>query len=152
MGFRHLGIELSQTSQNAAMRRCHPPPPFFFIPQGECKHCGASLGRHAPFSSMKTKSRLFEEMSKISGYLPSNARGRSEGKARSREDKNGGAAQGSNSSVSTLRIRFLPLVVLSVLSCTFSEHYRKKSVDQRPPKSKAEFRTPTDDLLCVKEG
>ena len=47
------------------------------------------------------------------------------------------AAQGSNSSVSTLRIRFLPLVAFSVLSCTFSEHYRKKSVDQRPPKSKA---------------
>ena len=54
-------------------------------------------------------------------------------------------------SVSTLRIRFLPLVVFSVLSCTFSEHYRKKSVDQRPPKSKAEFRTPIVDLLCVKE-
>ena len=62
------------------------------------------------------------------------------------------AAQGSNSSVSTLRIRFLPLVVFSVLSCTFSEHYRKKSVDQRPPKWKAEFRTPIVDLLCVKEG
>ena len=49
---------------------------------GECKHCGASLGRHAPFLSMETKSKsssrakscLFEEMSKISGYLPSNAR------------------------------------------------------------------------------
>ena len=59
------------------------------------------------------------------------------------------AAQGSNSSVSTLRIRFLPLVVFSVLSCTFSEHYRMKSVDQRPPKSKAEFRTPIVDLLCA---
>ena len=55
-------------------------------------------------------------------------------------------------SVSTLRIRFLPwLVVFSVLSCTFSEHYRKKSVDQRPPKSKEEFRTPIVNLLCVKE-
>ena len=62
------------------------------------------------------------------------------------------AAQGSNSSVSTLGIRFLPLVVFSVLSCTFSEHNRKKSVDERPPKSKAEFRTPIVDLLCVKEG
>ena len=62
------------------------------------------------------------------------------------------AAQGSNSSISTLRIRFLPLVVFSVLSCTFSEHYRKKSVDQRPPKSKADFRTPIVDLLCVQEG
>ena len=41
---------------------------------GECKHCGASLGRHTPFSSMETKSCLFEEMSKIAGYLPSNAR------------------------------------------------------------------------------
>ena len=40
----------------------------------ECKHCGASLGRHAPFSSMETKSCIFEEMSKISGHLPSNAR------------------------------------------------------------------------------
>ena len=38
------------------------------------------------------------------------------------------------SSVSTLRIRFLALVVFSVLSSTFSEHCRKKSVDQRPPK------------------
>ena len=82
-----------------------------------------------------------------SGYLPSNSRRRSEGKARSRENENGGAAQGSNSSVSTLRIRFLPLVVFSVLSCTFSEHDRKKSVDQRPPKSKAEFRTPIDRSL-----
>ena len=38
----------------------------------ECKHCEASLGRHAPFSSMETKSCLFEEMSPI--YLPRNAR------------------------------------------------------------------------------
>ena len=53
----------------------------------ECKHCGASLGRHDPFSSMETKSCLFEEMSPISGYFPSNARWRSEGKGRSREDK-----------------------------------------------------------------
>ena len=37
------------------------------------KHCGASLGRHAPFSSMETKSRIFEDMS-ISGDLSSNAR------------------------------------------------------------------------------
>ena len=36
------------------------------------------------------------------------------------------AAQGSNSSVSTLRIRFLPIVVFSVLSCTFFEHYPKE--------------------------
>ena len=56
----------------------------------------------------------------------------------------------SSSSVSTLRIRFLALVFLSVLSCTFSEHCRKKSVDQRPPKSKAEFRMPIVDFLCVK--
>ena len=56
----------------------------------------------------------------------------------------------SSSSVSTLRIRFLALVVFSVLSCTFSEHCRKKSVDQRPPKSKAEFRMPIVDFLCVK--
>ena len=69
-----------------------------------------------------------------------------------REKKKMVAAQGSNSSVPTLRIRFLPLVVFSVLSCTFSEHYRKKSVDPRPPKSKAEFRTPIVDLLWVKEG
>ena len=63
------------------------------------------------------------------------------------------AAHGSNSSVSTLRVRFLPLVVFSVLSRTFkSEHYRNKSVDQRPPKSKVEFRTPIVDLLCVKQG
>ena len=41
---------------------------------GECKHCGASLRRHDPFSSMETKSCLFEEMSPISGYLPNNAR------------------------------------------------------------------------------
>ena len=27
-----LEPELSQTSQNASIRRCHPPPPFFFIP------------------------------------------------------------------------------------------------------------------------
>ena len=27
-----LKPELSQTSQNASMRRCHPPPPIFFIP------------------------------------------------------------------------------------------------------------------------
>ena len=47
---------------------------------------GASLGRHDPFSSIETKSCLFEEMSPISGYLPSNARWRSEGKGRSRED------------------------------------------------------------------
>ena len=53
----------------------------------ECKHCGASLGRHDPFSSMETKSCLFEEMSPISGYFPSNARWRSEGKGRSREDE-----------------------------------------------------------------
>ena len=52
----------------------------------ECKHCGASLGRHAPFSSMKKKSCPFEEMSPISGYLPRNARWRSEVKAR-REDE-----------------------------------------------------------------
>ena len=97
---------------------------------------GASLGRHDPFSSIETKSCLFEEMSPISGYLPSNARSRSEGKGRSREDE-GDVAQGSNLSVSTLRIRFLALVVFSVLSCTFSERCRKKSVDQRPPKSKA---------------
>ena len=38
----------------------------------------------------------------------------------------------------------------SELSCTFSEHCRKKSVDQRPPKSKAEFRMPIVDFLCVK--
>ena len=37
--------------------------------------------------SIETKSCLFEEMSPISGYLPSNARWRSEGKARSREDE-----------------------------------------------------------------
>ena len=37
------------------------------------KHCEASLGRHAPFPSMETNFRLFEEMSPISGYLPSNA-------------------------------------------------------------------------------
>ena len=48
--------------------------------------------------------------------------------------RNGGVAQGSNSSASTLRIRFLALVVFSVLSRTFSEHCTKKSVDQRPPK------------------
>ena len=53
----------------------------------ECKHCGASFGRHAPFSSMKTKSCPFEEVSPISGYLPSNVRWHSEGKARSREDE-----------------------------------------------------------------
>ena len=47
--------------------------------------------------------------------------------------RNGGVAQGSNSSASTLRIRFLALVVFSVLSRTFSEHCTKKSVDQRPP-------------------
>ena len=41
---------------------------FFYVDRlGECNHCGASLGRHAPFSSMETKSCLFEEMSKISG-------------------------------------------------------------------------------------
>ena len=56
----------------------------------------------------------------------------------------------SDSSVLTLRIRFLALVVFSVLSCTFSKHCRKKSVNQRPPKSKAEFRTPIVDFLCVK--
>ena len=48
----------------------------------ECKHCGASLGWHAPFSSMKTMSCPFEEMSPIS-----HSRWRSEGKARSREDE-----------------------------------------------------------------
>ena len=53
----------------------------------ECKHCGASLGWHAPFSSMKTKTCPFEEMSPTSGYLPRNARWRSEGKAGSREDE-----------------------------------------------------------------
>ena len=53
-----------------------------------------------------------------------------------REKKKMVAAQGSNSSV----------------SCTFSEHYRKKSVDQRPPKSKAEFWTAIVDPLCVKDG
>ena len=56
----------------------------------------------------------------------------------------------SGSSVLTRRIRFLALVVFSVLSCTFSKHCRKKSVDQRPPKSKAEFLTPIVDFLCVK--
>ena len=30
VGFWRLEPELSQTSQNASMRRCHPPPPFFF--------------------------------------------------------------------------------------------------------------------------
>ena len=56
----------------------------------------------------------------------------------------------SGSSVLTQRIRFLSLVVFSVLSCTFSKRCRKKSVDQRPPKSKAEFLTPIVDFLCVK--
>ena len=56
----------------------------------------------------------------------------------------------SSSYVLTLRIRFLALVVFSVLSCTFSEHCRKKSVDQRPPKSQAEFRMPIVVFLCVK--
>ena len=93
----------------------------------ECKHCGAGLGRHAPVSSMETKSRPFEEMPTISGYLPSNAPGdRSEGKARPREDENGGTAQGSNSSVSTLRIPFLVLVVFSVRSSILSKHCRKE--------------------------
>ena len=99
----------------------------------ECKHCGArALDGTIRFRRLK-RSR---EMSPISGYLPSNARWRSEGKGRSREDE-GDVAQGSNLSVSTLRIRFFALVVFSVLSCTFSERCRKKSVDQRPPKSKA---------------
>ena len=58
----------------------------------------------------------------------------------------------SGAFVLTRRIRFLALVVFSVLSCTFSKHCRKKSVNQRPPKSKAEFRdrTPIADFLCVK--
>ena len=56
----------------------------------------------------------------------------------------------SSSSVSTPRVRFLALVVFSVLSCTFSEHCRKKSVDQRPTKSKAEFGMPIVDFLWVK--
>ena len=36
----------------------------------------------------------------------------------------------SGSSVLTARIRFIALVVFSVLSCTFSEHCPKKSLDQ----------------------
>ena len=52
-------------------------------------------------------------------------------------------------SVLTRRIRYLALVVFSVLSCTFSKLCRKKSVDQRPPKSKAEFLTSIVDFLCV---
>ena len=102
-------------------------------------------------SVMETKSCPFEEMSPISGYLPSNARGRSEGKARSRENEMAVPSRvRSGSSVLTRRIRFLALVVLSVLSCTFSKHCRKESVDQRPPKSKAEFLTLIVDFLCVK--
>ena len=119
----------------------------------ECKHCGASLGRHTPFSSMKTKSRPFEEMSSISGYLPSNARWRSEGKARPREDEIAVPPRALlNSFISTLRIRFLVLVVFSVRSSIFFEHCRKNSVNQRPLKSKAEVWTPIVDLLCVKDG
>ena len=72
-------------------------------------------------------------------------------KARSRDDEMAVPPRVlSSSSVSTLRIRFLALVVFSVLSCTFSEHCRKKSVDQRPSKSKAEIRIPIVDFLCVK--
>ena len=119
----------------------------------ECKHCGASLGRHPPFSSMETKSRPIEEMSSISGYLPSNARRRSEGKARPREDEMAVPPRALlNSFISTLRIRFLVLVVFSVRSSIFFEHCRKNSVNQRPLKSKAEVWTPIVDLLCVKDG
>ena len=65
--------------------------------------------------------------------------------------RNGGAAQGSVRLVRfDPRILFLALVVFSVLSRTFSKHCRKKSVDQWPPKSKAEFQTPIVDFLCVK--
>ena len=100
---------------------------------------------------METKSCPFEEMSPISGYLPSNARWRSEGNARSREDEMAVPPWVlSGSSVLTLRIRFLALLVFSVLSDTFSKHCWKKSVNQRPPKLKAEFRTPIVDFLCVK--
>ena len=109
------------------------------------------LGRRAPFPSMETKSCPFEEMSPISAYLPSNARWRGEGKARSREDEMAVPPRVlSGSTVLTRRIRFLALVVFSVLSCTFSKDCRKKPVDQRPPKSKAEILTPIVDFLCVK--
>ena len=65
--------------------------------------------------------------------------------------RNGGAAQGSLwLDRFDRRIRFLALVVFSVLSCTFSKDCRKKSVDQRPPKSKAEILTPIVNFLCVK--
>ena len=57
-----------------------------------------------------------------------------------------------NSFISTLRIRFLLLVVFSVRSSIFSEHCRKNSVNQRPLKSKAEVWTPIVDLLIVKDG
>ena len=77
-------------------------------------------GTVAPISSMETKPCPFEEMSPISGYLPSNARRCSKGKAWSREDEM--AVPSTTRSVSTLRIRFLALVVFSaaVLESTFS--------------------------------
>ena len=67
--------------------------------------------------------------------------------------RNGGVAQGSNSS----GIRFdaedsiPPIVVFSVLSCTFSEHCRMKSVDQRPPKVESGISDANRRFLCVKE-
>ena len=104
----------------------------------ECKHCGAaSLGRHDPFSSIETKSCLFRgDVTDLWLLAKQCTVTQVKGKGRSREDE-GDVAQGFNLSVSTLRIRFLALVVFSVLSCTFSERCRKKSIDQRPPKSKA---------------
>ena len=100
----------------------------------------------------RSRALNFEEMSPISGYLPSNARWRSEGKARPRENEMAVPPR-----VLTRQFRrwdfdsshWLFYQCFRAPSSNTSE--RSQSNNGRP-KSKAEFRTPIVDLLCVNDG